>query len=118
MVRFYWRHALLAAPQGVVLVSGVCADRLALGEPMADAFAVVNFFCCCIGVFRCFSLSLQKTTLMKILIPIIAVCMLMGCRDADVEYDARSAGEEQCDSSEVTPNFTVPEWGDTISVEF
>ena len=55
---------------------------------------------------------------MKILIPIIAVCILMGCREADIEYDTRSAGEEQCDSSEVTPNFTVPEWGDTISVEF
>ena len=44
MVCFHWRHALLAAPQGVVLVSGVCADRLAIGEPMADAFSVVNFF--------------------------------------------------------------------------
>ena len=55
---------------------------------------------------------------MKILIPIMILCMLLGCRDAEEENAGRGAQEEPADSASVTPEFVVPEWGDSISVEF
>lgn len=67
---------------------------------------------------RFFSLSLQKHPTMKRLIPILVICTMLGCRETEVDYDSRGAQEEPADSASVTPSFTVPEWGDSINVDF
>ena len=56
---------------------------------------------------------------MKKLIPLIAICALLGCREAEIEKsEGRNVQEEQKDSVSATPTFEAEDWGDSISVEF
>ena len=56
---------------------------------------------------------------MKRLIPLIAVCFLLGCRGTDIENNiGRNAVEEQVDSTNTNSNFSVPEWSDSINISY
>ena len=56
---------------------------------------------------------------MKKLIPLIAVCVLLGCRETDIEKaDGRNVQEEQTDSASATPTFEAEDWGENIEIGF
>ena len=66
-----------------------------------------------------FSLPLQKHFLMKKLIPLIAICALLGCRETEIEKsDGRNVQEEQNDSASVTPTFDTNGWEGSIDINF
>lgn len=68
---------------------------------------------------RRFSLPLQKHLLMKKLIPLIAVCVLLGCRETEIEKaDGRNVQEEQKDSVSATPTFEANDWEENIEIGF
>lgn len=56
---------------------------------------------------------------MKKLIPLIAICALLGCREAEIKKaDGRNVQEEQNDSVNVNPTFEAEDWGDSIPIGF
>ena len=65
------------------------------------------------------SLSLQKIPLMKKLIPLIAICVLLSCRETEIEKsDGRNVQEEQKDSTNFTPTFEAEDWDESIPIGF
>ena len=56
---------------------------------------------------------------MKKLIPLIAICILFGCRETEIEKsDGRNIQEEQKDSINFAPTFEAEDWGDSIPIGF
>ena len=56
---------------------------------------------------------------MNKLIPLIAVCILLGCRETEIEKsDGRNAQEEQKDSVSATPTFEANDWEENIEIGF
>ena len=56
---------------------------------------------------------------MQKLIPLIAVCILLGCRETEIDKaDGRNVQEEQNDSVNVTPAFDTNGWEGSIDVGF
>ena len=56
---------------------------------------------------------------MKKLIPLIAICILLGCRETEIEKaDGRNVQEEQNDSVNVTPTFDAEGWEGSVDVGF
>ena len=56
---------------------------------------------------------------MKKLIPLIAICILLGCRETEIEKaDGRNVQEEQKDSASGTSTFDTNGWEGSIDVGF
>ena len=56
---------------------------------------------------------------MNKLIPLIAICILLGCREAEIEKsEGRNAQEEQKDSVSATPTFEAEDWGENVEIGF
>ena len=56
---------------------------------------------------------------MKKIIPLIAICALLGCRETEItEAEGRNVQEEQKDSVSVTPTFEAEDWGENIEIGF